>query len=597
MCFFPQRTLSLVVILICISAASAFAQSSSPPLPVITDNGSKEITIKDSGIDEIRRQLREQREEIEILRAALAEQSRTIKEMRECLSSPLGAVHAAPSDATAVQNNLLEERQSNVEAKAKETSDSLTSRLGSINFSGELRLQYDSFYGQLNALPNAANLAIVGNELSPRHRGRFRARFAVRGQFGKEVFIGNYDQSGKPRKGKEFDWGLRLSSGSLANVVSSNQVLTDFYNRKPFALDQAFVGWRPRFAPGLRLQAGKFDTPWMRTELTIDNDLQPEGLSQTYSRDFKHSDLKNVTLVAWQLPFLERNSAFVGRPDGTVNLEESRRGGRDLALYGAQVQTKIRLRPKLDLTLSASDLYFSGTQFITPIQFIGNQLQLPVTITIPATGASPSQTVTGVATIPRELLVAGNGNLGLSIATTNATNRDGRLASGFNLVDMIGRLDIKLNERYPMTVIFDFVKNTQAHDVIVASQNGRNLVFPNDEDSGYWAEFQIRRLRMRERDEKIDTPKRGDISFGYTFMRIEKDAVLTPFNFDDLVQFSDVRAHRFAFTYAADQRVTFNFIGIVNQRPNGLLGPFGQTPPGSPNRPTLRIQFDTIYRF
>ena len=88
--------------------------------------------------------------------------------------------------------------------------------------------------------------------------------------------------------------------------------------------------------PGLRLQGGKFEVPWVRTELTIDNDVQPEGFNETYSRGFKHSTLKNLTFIAWQLPFLERNSTFVRNANGTVNLDESRRGGRDLWWTGAR---------------------------------------------------------------------------------------------------------------------------------------------------------------------------------------------------------------------------------------------------------------------
>jgi len=85
--------------------------------------------------------------------------------------------------------------------------------------------------------------------------------------------------------------------------------------------------------------------------------------------------------------------------------------------------------------------------------------------------------------------------------------------------------------------------------------------------------------------------------FNYTFMRIEKDAVLTPFNFSDMGQQSDVRAHRFTAAYAVDPRVTLSLTGIVSQRPHGLLGVFGQTPPGSLDRTLTRLQLDTILRF
>jgi hypothetical protein len=58
-----------------------------------------------------------------------------------------------------------------------------------------------------------------------------------------------------------------------------------------------------------------------------------------------------------------------------------------------------------------------------------------------------------------------------------------------------------------------------------------------------------------------------------------------------------MRGHRLQFSYAADPRVTFAVTGIVTERPNGVLGPFGITPPGSLNRPTTRLQFDTVIKF
>jgi hypothetical protein len=80
-------------------------------------------------------------------------------------------------------------------------------------------------------------------------------------------------------------------------------------------------------------------------------------------------------------------------------------------------------------------------------------------------------------------------------------------------------------------------------------------------------------------------------------MRIEKDAVLTPFNFSDVTQQSDMRGHRFGFSYAADPRVVFTITGIITQRASGLLGPFVVTPPSSLDRPTTRLQLDTVLRF
>jgi hypothetical protein len=441
--------------------------------------------------------------------------------------------------------------------------------LSAIKFSGDIRLRSESFFGLSNSLANGANPGVLGNDLSPRHRMRLRARLQMRGSIG-----------------QEFDWGLRLATGSFTDNISTNQTMTDFFNRKPFALDQAFITYKPHAVPGLKLQGGRFEPPWTFTEMTIDNDLMVEGFNQSYSRGFKKSKLKDLTFVAWELPFVERNSAFVRNSNGTVNIDQSRRDGRDLALYGAQARARFEPNAKVALSLSLADLFYSGTQFISPVQVFGTQLQLPVTITIPANGATPAQTITTQVSIPRDLLVAGNGNLGVTTASNNATNRDGRLASGFNLVDVLARLELKHSKRFPVAILLDFVTNTQAHDVVVAGPTGANVLLPNHENHGFWGEIQVGK-----------TKERGDIQFGYTFLRIEKDAVLTPFNFSDVTQQSDMRAHRLQFSYAADPRVTFTITGIVTERLNGLLGPFAATPAGSSDRATTRVQFDTVLRF
>lgn len=590
----PQLKISRALLLCALCAGLTFSlQAQSTTRPVAADTAaaatSNKPTSSDADIEEVRRELREQQEELKRMRAVVNEQSQVIDTLRQRVEQTAqrsaaqivktsdipvsdtasgASTDAAPQTAKA-QSNDTDARLSRVEQQAKKTGDALSKQLGSITFSGDLRLRYESFYGQLNALANGDNPSIVGNELTPRQRFRIRARLALRGEIS-----------------KDFSWGIRLASGSFADAVSTNQTFTDFFNRKAFGLDQAYIAWTPQRAPGLRLQGGKFDVPWLRTEMTIDNDLQVEGFSEAYSHDWKKSTLRNLTFVAWQLPFLERNSGFVRNANGTVNLDQSSRDGRDLALYGAQMRARLEPSSKVALTLAASDLYFSGTQFITPVQFFGTQLQLPLTINIPATATTPAQTLTTQVSIPRDLLVAGAGSLGISTTTNNAVNRDGHLASGFNLIDLISRLDLTHNARFPVGLLFDFVVNTQTHDVSVAGPNGATIFLPNHEDKGYWAELQVGRSK-----------ERGDMQFGYTFLRIGKDAVLTPFNFSDLTQQSDTRVHRLLFTYTVDPRVVLSVIGIINQRPNGLLGVFGNTPAGSLNRPTTRLQFDTTFRF
>ena len=547
--------------------------SSTPPTSARANNDEpKDESTRLTALEDA---LREQRAQLEELRKLMLEQQETIKVLTGKLAGATGApsreevsgvVNAAPAPggstiAAMPQIPSVEDRLKKVEGHISE--------LGAIKFSGDIRLRSESFFGVSNNLATGNSATELGNDLSPRHRMRVRARLSMRGSMG-----------------DEFDWGLRLATGSFPDNISTNQTLTDFFNRKPFALDQAFITYKPKSLPGLRLQGGKFEPVWNFTELTFDSDLMVEGFNESYTKTFKDSKVRELSFAAWQLPFLERNSAFVRNADGTVNIERSSRDGKDLALFGGQARARFEPSENVALTLSVADQYFRGTQFISPVQVFGSQLQLPITITIPATATTPAQTVTTSVSIPRDFLVAGNGNLGLTTLSNNAVNRDGRLSSGFNLVDLLGRLELKHSKRWPVTLLFDFVTNTQVRDVVTAGPGGADLILPNNENHGFWGEVQVG-----------STKAKGDMQFGYTFMRIEKDAVLTPFNFSDIAQQSDMRGHRLVFSYAADPRVTFSVIGIVTQRPNGVRGAFATAPFGSLNYATTRIQFDTVIRF
>ncbi|MDT7689661.1 MAG: hypothetical protein QOE46_2420 [Acidobacteriota bacterium] len=604
-----QLILRAAALCVLVAALAPWARAQTPaatthaeqPQHVAPTEAAPKVSGSLFALEDFERRLCEQREEIEQLRAALREQSRMVGELRSRVEETERQVatgrpavvreaayatgadtasDAARRDGAAAgeaQDSKLEARVARVEEQSKKTSDAVARPLGSMTFGGDMRFRYESFYGQQNALASAGNTGTFGNPLSTRQRFRMRARLSVRG-----------------RVSDEFDWGLRLTTGSYADVISTNQTLTDFFTRKPFAVDQAYINYKPKALPGFQLQAGKFDTPWTRTELTWDNDISPEGLNESYTRTFKKSAFKNLALLAWQLPMLERNSAFVLASDGHVDLSASGRAGRDLALFGAQARTEVAPSKNVSLKLSASDLYFSGTQLITPAQVFATNIQFPVTFTIPASGTTPARTITTQVSVPRDLFVNGSANLGLSLANTNAVNRDGRLSSGFNLVDLIARADFTRSKQWPVMLLFDFVTNTQTHDVVTAGPTGADALLSNHEGQGYWAEFQIGKDVLRLPVDKI---ARGDTVFNYTLVRVEKDAVLSPFNGSDFGQSTDVRVHRFIVGYALDPRVSLSLTGFFTQRPTGLLGAFGQTPPGSLNRTQTRLQLDTILRF
>src|SRR5215207_7258279 len=140
----PMRQLMLracaLVVLAAFPAAGARAQTAAaradgpaaPAAPGTAPEG------KTSGglfaLEEVERQLRAQREQIEQLRAAVKEQSRLINDLRSRVEGAEARV-----------------------ARVEKTADAVARQDGSMTFFGDMRFRYESFYGQQNVLPSGEN--------------------------------------------------------------------------------------------------------------------------------------------------------------------------------------------------------------------------------------------------------------------------------------------------------------------------------------------------------------------------------------------------------------------------------------------------------
>lgn len=368
--------------------------------------------------------------------------------------------------------------------------ESLRRALGNFRFSGDLRLRGETFHDGDPA----------------RIRGRFRLRFNVDAQFG-----------------EEWRGGLRLASGDDTDPTSTNQTFTNFFLRKPVNLDLAFVSYQPRWWKGLTLTGGKFAFTWHRTEMTLDNDLNPEGASQVIEFNLARGALKHIRLIGFQAPFLERAV------------------GRDSLLLGGQVQFGFRDLGPVRLTTYAGFMDFLRTDPIRAAQ----------------TSVPPALT--------------GNVNANAGTAT--------QFASRFGLLDLIARMEVDTGaERWPLVVQFDYVNNTRACTNLVNIAPPRPACNPRDRD-GFWAELLLGRTRQRH-----------DVELGYTFLRIEQEAVLGAFNFSDLRASSGVFTHRVSFGYQFADRATLAWTGLFGRR---------LVTAQAPVRELLlrRMQFDVIYRY
>lgn len=453
--------------------------------------------------------------ELEALRAQLAAQQQQIQQLQEMLRQQLtilaelqrrlGPGTATPrppntsGSADATQEAALEggapleervEKLEQVVASEKKENLDRWKRLGPFRFSGDIRVRYEPFFQ-------------AGTE--QRHRERMRLRFQANAELTKEL-------SG----------GFRIATGGLDDPISTNQSFTNFFTRKSFDLDRAWLTYKPERLGWLTLTGGKFAYPWYRTELIFDNDLNPEGFAETFSFKFEDKPLRRFTVVAFQLPFNELSN------------------GKDSFLWGGQVQTEWRLSERARLGLYAAGMDLQRADPIAvAIGLLGIRPSLPLTNRVVR---NPNGVITG-------------------------------FAEKFAYLDLIAELDYNWRPRWPLRLTLDFVNNLRA----------------SEERSGYWAEIEVGK-----------TSEAGDWAFGYTFLRVEREAVIGAYNYSDTRASTNLLQHRLRAAYQIHRNVTventFFFGRLFNPQDSlSLVPPAFQ--PLNQDPYLKRLQFDVIYKF
>lgn len=398
--------------------------------------------------------------------------------------------------------------------------DKEVSILSKLKFSGDLRLRFEPFWGG-------------GADTAPAPQDRYRERYRLR-------FNVNTDIT------DDFAAGFSLASGDLGDPISTNSTETGFYTRKPIAVDKAFGLYHPHYFKAFTLTAGKFAYTWVRTELTWDNDLNPEGASEAFAWDWKERFIDHFGLVAFQTPLFEVS------------------GGPDTYMAGGQIQTGWRLASPLKFTADVAYYDFQNADTIAQ-----NQGQTPA-------NGSATQGITN----------AGGGNFGFSASSlsNNFGVIDGKrvFASKYGIVDALARLDWDTgNERWPVYALLDFAQNTEACgnlEAFIVADVTPPTCDPHQRH-GYWTELKAGQ-----------TKNKGDLLVGYTFARIERDAVLSAFDMSDLRQPTNVLEHRVEAYYQAYPHVQVGVTGLIGRQ-------IVTAQSATPERWLKRWQFDTIFSF
>ena len=530
---------------------SATAAAPDPSSPVVVEL--KELR---EAVEAQAKQFEEHSQQLDAERAALKDEFARIAS----LEAKLGVASDADSSASVPSASAVVSTPSSTQGTQVQTPQDMSNRIGNLEdrlknfgpfaFSGDIRLRDEPIFG------GPANQSLDQN------RERFRLRFNV-----------------SAKLNEDFAGGFSLASGDINDPTSTNQTVGDFYSRKAIGIDKAYLDYTPHQFSSLTLIGGKFAYPWYNTELTWDKDLNPEGVAETLAFNLNSTPLlKKIAFVGFELPFTQVAGVSLTNQSSVASV-----------VYGGQIQTQWQLAPWL--------------KFGAYTGFYNYHNADPIALALAKASAKNPQTpLTG-------LLPLGTGNtVQNSITTTTATNEvttggtsfptgvttitNAQFASKFGLFDSIARFDVKTaSDKWPIAFIGDYVQNTEAcaneDNILAAPANtatihysqSTNFACNSRQRRGYWGEAQVGRGQ-----------KKGDWQFDYTRMFIEREAVLSNFDYSDIRQGSNVTEHRAMVIYQVQSNVQLSFTGLFGRPLN-----FDGTKP--PEDFLKRYQLDVVYTF
>jgi len=305
-------------------------------------------------------QMQAQQAEIEQLKAAQAPQPAAADEQARAQAAAAKQAADEAAAASAKNDEVVKSLQSQMADLSTATTTLASSAqedqkrasvfgdfVGRFRFGGDVRVRYENFFQDVNGF-------------HPRHRERIRARLGVEGKLS-----------------EDFTGGVYLATGALTDPTSTNETLTNAFERKTVGWDRGWITFQPHNAKWLQLTGGKFAYTWIRTPNTFDNDLNPEGFSEKFSFDVKNKVVRNVTLTGMQLFFNESSS------------------GADSFAVGGQFSTKLQLGKRITTTPSLSVLNWRNANTLvnnSPIAGASGGTFAPNGMTNATIGVAPART-------------------------------------------------------------------------------------------------------------------------------------------------------------------------------------------------------------
>jgi hypothetical protein len=444
------------------------------------------------------------------------------------------ADQASSSAAEAKTALAIVDKQSKDEDKKV---SALQDLVGRFRLSGDIRLRGEDIFQDCPACVT-------------RNRARLRVRFGVDGRLN-ENFMG----------------GFALATGSLGDLTSANESLTNFFERKTIGLDRGYITFNPVAARWLSLTGGKFAYTWARTSLTLDPDINPEGFNQKFSWDLKTPVLKNFTVQGMQLLYNE-----VAKGDDSFAL-------------GGNMSAAFELGP-LTTTPSFTLIDWGFPDAILNASAFATQATTSGTPPIQVPGEGPGcATGSGLPSVP-PCAIASNG-------MTNATFVDAKgqrhFLSGFEYADFILNSQLKTGlSRFPLNLVLEYENNLKAASHPLDSK-GKVITSIGSQNQAYLGEISIGQIKNK-----------NDLQFGYGFWRSGQDSILATFSESEQRAATNIIEHHIFASWRVRSNVVAAYNAWIGRTLNSNLQHAVLAPgvtPGETEPFLTRHQFDLIYSF
>ena len=571
-----NKNMFLTALILVAFAAGAWAQTETVPKPpakkkhaaAATTPAQPAVTAAD--VQSLKDAIAAQQQQIQQLTQQLQQNQQAWQQAQQQLQATQSAAADAQQKAASVQA-AADQQQSTVAKLSSDVADvkttvtnsvvagqdeqkrvsALESAFGRFRFSGDMRVRGEDYFQQ---------------GVADRNRARVRARFGVDGQLG-EDFVG----------------GIYLATGGLGDPTTTNETLTNFFDRKTIGLDRGYITFNPVAHRWLSLTGGKFAYPWQRTSLTFDPDINPEGFDAKLSFDTHAGPLRNFTVQGLGLLINEVKAL----PDSYIT------GGNTSAKFELGPWT---LTPSYTLlNVHLADALLAASAFTVQSTTTGVNSTGTNNGNVPGEGPGCA-TIQGVPS-PASLAFppcpfASNGMTNSTYVTLDSKgNPTAHFMSKFLYSDFILNNQFKTGlARLPLNLMAEYEQNLNAVADPFNTKGVRTSL--SKQNKAYGLDFSFGQAQ-----------KKNDVQFGYSWWRIEQDAIIASWAESDQRAPTNILQNRVYGLWKVQKNVvaqyTMWFGRTLNTNLENNAASLGKTiTTAGAQEPTLkRQQFDLIYTF